>query len=200
MTASDPRVRLRIGAGAALVLVVVALGVGVAASALSQGGGARTVVPVTAVPTASVAGAGTVVVVHVLGAVRSPGLYTLAAGARVVDAVAAAGGFGDDAEQASVNLARELVDGEQLTVLAVGETPAAGTGATGTGTTGTGLVDLNTADQATLETLPGIGPALAQRIIAWREQNGGFATVDDLLSVSGIGEVTFAGLESLVTV
>lgn len=175
------------------MLVIVALGVGAAVAGLGGSGATREVAPVaTAAVTAAPADG---VVVHVLGAVAHPGLYRFAADARVVDAVAAAGGFTADADQGGVNLARALVDGEQLAVPKQGEAPAsAAPGAPG------GLVNLNTADATLLQTLPRIGPAMAQRIIDWREQNGGFQSVDDLRSVSGVGEVTFADLEPLVTV
>jgi competence protein ComEA len=133
--------------------------------------------------------------VHVLGAVERPGLYELADGSRAVDAVAAAGGFTDVADQSGINLARFVTDGEQLRVPAVGEAPPAQSG-----TTAGGLVNLNTADAATLETLPRVGPALAGRIIDWREANGGFGSVEDLRHVTGIGDKTFADLKDLVTV
>lgn len=134
--------------------------------------------------------------VHVLGEVARPGLYVLEPDARVVDAIAAAGGTLDDADLQAVNLARPLSDGEQLIVPAVGAAPEGGEGTP----VGDGLVDLNNADQAALETLPRIGPALAQRIIDWRETNGRFASVDDLLAVPGIGEKLLAGLRDLVRV
>ena len=146
---------------------------------------------------------------HVFGAVREPGLYLLPADARVVDVVSAAGGLSRDAASEGVNLARALADGEQLVVptaeeLANGEVsaPAADGGQGGaSGSAGTGaVVDLNTADQAALETLPGIGPALAQRVIDWREENGAFSSVDDLLAVSGIGEKVLANLRDQVRV
>lgn len=133
--------------------------------------------------------------VHVLGQVTHPGLYVLDLDARVVDALAAAGGSLPDADLRAVNLARPLTDGEQLIVPVVGETDAgASTPA------GDGLIDLNSADQTALETLPRIGPALAQRIIAWREDNGRFASVDDLLAVPGIGEKLLEGLRGAVRV
>ncbi|WOF24651.1 ComEA family DNA-binding protein [Microbacterium betulae] len=141
--------------------------------------------------------------VHVFGAVREPGLYVLDAGARVVDAISAAGGLADDADQAGVNLARPVADGEQLAVPAVGESPvvegAGGSGAVPGDASG-GVVDVNTADAAALETLPRIGPTLAGRIVAWREENGPFTTVDDLLAVSGIGDKMLETLRPLVTV
>lgn len=134
--------------------------------------------------------------VHVLGQVAEPGLYVLDTDARVVDALAAAGGTLDDADLQAVNLARPLSDGEQLIVPVIGAAAEDG----GTSSAGDGLVDLNNADQSELETLPGIGPALAQRIIDWREENGRFLSVDDLLVVSGIGDKVLASLKDLVRV
>jgi competence protein ComEA len=131
--------------------------------------------------------------VHVVGEVLSPGMYQLPIGARLVDAVFAAGGLTEDADNASVNLARELTDGEQIIVFSIsqeGQSP---------GTTSSGLVSLNRAGDKELEELPGIGPALAGRIIAWREANGGFKSVQDLLKVSGIGESLLSGVIDLVT-
>ncbi|WP_431277215.1 ComEA family DNA-binding protein [Leifsonia poae] len=147
--------------------------------------------------------------VHVLGAVKKPGLVSLTTGARVVDAVAAAGGLTDDAEVAGVNLARVLADGEQLVVPHVGEVlaPAAGAGAgagAGGGASGAGaseaMVNLNTAGQAELETLPRIGPALAQRILDYRKANGRFKAVADLMKVTGIGQKLFEGLKDRLAV
>jgi competence protein ComEA len=131
--------------------------------------------------------------VHVVGEVISPGMYQLPIGARLVDAVFAAGGLTEEADNASVNLARELTDGEQIIVFSIsqdGESP---------GTTSSGLISLNRAGDKELEELPGIGPALAGRIIAWREANGGFKSVQDLLKVSGIGESLLSGVIDLVT-
>jgi competence protein ComEA len=113
----------------------------------------------------------------------------------LVDAVAAAGGTTDDADLTAINLARVLADGEQIIVPVIGA--AAETGGT---TPGDDRVDLNTADQAALESLPRIGPALAERIITWREENGRFASVDDLLAVPGIGEKLLAGIRDGVRV
>ena len=113
----------------------------------------------------------------------------------VIDAPAPAGGFLEGADPEAVNLARFLVDGEQLIVYAEGEAPVAGSGAVVGG-----KVNLNTADAAILETLPRIGPAMAERILQWRETNGRFTAIEDLLSVSGIGDKTFEGLRDLVTV
>jgi len=162
------------------------------------------------------------VVVHVAGRVRHPGVVELPAGSRVVDAIEAAGGARPGAHLGRLNLARPLVDGEQIAVgipgaaapPALGSTTGStgGTGSTGsTGSTGvavvpgatgaaTGLVNINTASQAELEELPGVGPVTATSIIEWRTENGGFSTVDELIDVSGIGEVTLGELRPLVTV
>jgi competence protein ComEA len=131
--------------------------------------------------------------VHVVGEVQSPGMYQLPIGARLVDAVFAAGGLTEDADNASVNLARELTDGEQIIVFSVSQEGEAA------GTTASGIVSLNRAGDKELEALPGIGPALAGRIVAWREANGGFKSVEDLLKVSGIGESLLSGVIDLVT-
>lgn len=134
--------------------------------------------------------------VHVLGAVAAPGLYVLDVDARLVDALAAAGGTNQDANLAAINLARVLEDGEQIIVPTVGAAPDA----SGAAPPGDDRVDLNTADQAALETLPRIGPAIAQRIVSWREENGRFRSVDDLLAVPGIGEKLLAGMRDGVRV
>ncbi len=143
--------------------------------------------------------AGTIFV-HILGAVEQPGLYELRDGARAVDAVASAGGFSAEADQAGLNLARFVTDGEQIVVPKIGESTANGAGSVAGGAVVPGKVNINTADAATLETLPRIGPAMSARIIAWRESNGRFTTIDDLMSVTGIGDKTFDGLKDLVTV
>lgn len=145
------------------------------------------------------------VYVHVVGEVKRPGVVTLSGGARVADAIEAAGGATDAAVLAGVNLAREVMDGEQILVPDAEQAKsqaAQPSGASGgvAGQGGAALVNLNTADQAALETLPRVGPALAQRIIEWRETNGRFASVDQLLDVSGIGEKTLAGFRDRVTV
>lgn len=216
--------RWRVGAGAVVVLVLVVLAITVAVSATATRGGAGETAITSppssgqgaAVPSGAPDSSGSPVFVHVHGRVALPGLYELAAGARVVDVVAAAGGFTDDADQGAVNLARPLVDGEQLLVPAVGELPAGGGGAAGTsagsgaaagatgggagGDAGGGLVDLNTADATVLETLPGVGPATSAAVLEWRRQNGSFRSVDDLLEVPGIGEKTLESLRPLVRV
>jgi competence protein ComEA len=141
----------------------------------------------------------------------------LPAGSRVTDAVAAAGGVRAGADPAAINLARVLVDGEQLRVPKVGEVPvvaaAGGLGAQGAGGSGGAspgsssagaapgqVVNLNTASLSELDSLPGVGPVLAQRIIDWRAEHGRFASVDELGEVSGIGEKIFAQLRPKVSV
>jgi competence protein ComEA len=154
------------------------------------------------------------VVVDVAGKVRRPGVRELPAGSRVVDAIEAAGGARPGVDLSGLNLARVLVDGEQVLVGATGPAGAAGPAGTA-GTTGSvgpatgapaapaapaALVDLNTADQAALEALPEIGPVTAQAIIAWRQEHGGFTAVQELLEVDGIGPATLETVAPLVTV
>lgn len=137
------------------------------------------------------------VLVHVAGAVTRPGLYRLAAGARVADALGAAGGATTDAALDGLNLARVLEDGEQLVVAG---SDAAVPGAAVAGVRADGRVDLNRAGQAELDALPGIGPVLAARIVAYREAHGGFRSVRDLRRVQGIGEKLYRSLAELVAV
>jgi competence protein ComEA len=152
---------------------------------------------VSSPPVGEVADTSTTVVVSVVGLVAEPGLVTLAAGSRVADAVDAAGGLLPDADPASVNLAAVVADGQQV---AVGVPAAAGAAPSGTAApAGGGAVNLNTADVATLDGLPGIGPVLAQRIVDHRAQ-GPFRQVDDLLDVPGIGPAILGRLADAVTV
>jgi competence protein ComEA len=131
--------------------------------------------------------------VHIVGEVASPGMYQLPLGARLVDAVFAAGGLTDQADNSSVNLARELSDGEQVVVYKIGDVADTGGAALG------GLISINRATAEQLEELPGIGPALSARIIAYRDANGGFKAKEDLLNVSGIGDSIFSGFADLIT-
>lgn len=189
------RLTPRLRVGAVMVLLLVAVAVAVVVSALGSHGSS---VPVAAVRSSSAPPTVEVTIyVHLLGAVAKPGLYTLPQDARAIDAIAAAGGFAAGADEAAVNLARFLSDGEQLYVPLVGEAPAPSAQVPGTIA---GKVNLNTADAASLETLPRVGPAMAARIIAWRDINGRFTAVEDLQSVSGIGDKTFAALRELVTI
>jgi competence protein ComEA len=151
-----------------------------------------------AVATPGPAPASASVTVDVAGRVRRPGIAVLDAGARVVDALKAAGGARDGVDLTDLNLARVLVDGEQILV---GVAPPAGVAASVPGGTSpvAALVNLNTADQVALESLPEVGPVTAQSILAWREENGSFTSVDQLLDVDGIGEATLAKLTPFVT-
>ena len=124
------------------------------------------------------------VVVYVSGAVASPGVLTLPASSRVIDAITAAGGATPEADLESINLARILVDGEQIRVGVVGESPPAASEA---GTPAGTCVRLDTATEAELQTLPGIGPSLAQRIISYRATHPRLSTVEELDDVPGIG-------------
>jgi competence protein ComEA len=136
------------------------------------------------------------IVVHVAGWVHRPGVYQFQQGDRVIDAVRRAGGTRRGADLKSLNLAALLVDAQQILVLRRGQssTPQ------GTQTAGETLVNVNTATIDQLESLPGIGPTLAQRIIDHREEHGPFRSVDELLDVSGIGDQTLAELRPKVTV
>lgn len=146
----------------------------------------------------------TVVVVHVAGAVADPGVHTLPAGSRVVDAIEAAGGLMAEADGSRINLAAPLTDGERVYVPKVGEVapaPVAGTsGGLASGGTAAGPLNLNEADEAALDALPGIGPATAAAIIEHRNQIGHFTSVDQLLDVRGIGDAKLEQLRPLVTV
>jgi competence protein ComEA len=142
--------------------------------------------------------------VHVVGAVRASGVVELAAGARVRDAVAAAGGPADDADLQQMNLAAPVADGQRIAVPRVGEAaaPPAPSGAAPdpAGGAPTGPLNLNTATSTELEALPGIGPTLADAIVREREKLGGFKTIDDLKQVRGIGDARFEDIRDLVTV
>lgn len=144
-----------------------------------------------------------VVVVDVAGRVRRPGIATLPVGSRVVDALEAAGGVRRGVDLTTLNLARVLVDGEQVVVGIPPPTGVAAPAASGSGAAGVAgsapLVSLNLAGQAELEELPGVGPVTAQAILQWRTDHGPFTAVDELLEVSGIGEATLAKIAPHVT-
>ena len=154
------------------------------------------------------AAAGGKLVVHVAGAVAHPGVVELSANARVIDAVEAVGGALPDGDLDRLNLAAKVVDGERVYVARVGQADpgvvddagsAGGNTGAGDGAPG-GKVNLNTASEAQLEALPGIGPSFAAAIIAERQRRGGFKSVNDLRSVRGIGDKRFTQLQPLVTV
>ncbi|MGM1029928.1 MAG: helix-hairpin-helix domain-containing protein [Actinomycetota bacterium] len=180
--------RWRLGAGAAVLLVLGAVAGGVAQRMVAD------VQPavVVATPVATASGD---VVVDVQGAVAQPGVYRLPAGSRVLDAIARAGGTVEEAAPGALNLARPVVDGEQVLVPTEGEQAEAAAAAPEDG----GLVSLNRADQAGLETLPRVGPALALAIIAHRDEHGPFTDIAQLDDVPGIGPALLTSLTPLVT-
>lgn len=146
--------------------------------------------------------AGAPIYVHVVGEVHSPGVVELPPGSRVGAAIELAGGASSGAVLSGVNLARVVNDGEQIVVP---NALTASTGPSGSvppagGTVIGSVINLNSADLAALESLPGVGPALAQRILDWRSTNGQFGTVEQLLEVSGIGAKTLEGFRDRVTV
>lgn len=136
--------------------------------------------------------------VYVCGAVVSPGVYELAAGSRVYQAVEAAGGLLEEADRTALNMAGLLTDGQQITVYKEGESAAAGSGVSGS--TASGKVNLNTADREQLMTLPGIGEARAADIINYRQEHGGFSSIEELKNVSGIGEKRFDSIKEYIEV
>jgi competence protein ComEA len=140
-------------------------------------------------------------IVDVAGAVRRPGVYEFGEGDRVIDAIRAAGGATPKASLDALNLAAPLADGVQILVpvVAPAAVPPPGSGAVA-GATPAALVNVNSASATDLETLPGIGEVIAQRIVDYRTQNGPFAAVDDLLDVSGIGDAILGDIRDLVTV
>ncbi|MGD9961443.1 helix-hairpin-helix domain-containing protein [Nocardioides sp.] len=155
-----------------------------------------------ATPTSSTASLTTPasVVVDVAGKVRRPGIVVLDSGSRVVDALRAAGGVRSGVDLSGINQARLLVDGEQILVGAP-TVPGIAASAAPETTAGPGaLVNINTATQAQLEELPGVGPVTAQAILGWRETNGAFTSVEELLEVDGIGDATLAELAPHVTI
>jgi competence protein ComEA len=135
-------------------------------------------------------------VVHVVGAVRRPGLYRLVAGARIADALRRAGGATRRADLSLVNLAAPVSDGTQVVVPR--RVPAAGGGSEASAAAPGGPVHLNTATVDELDELPGVGPVTAQKIVDWREQHGAFSSVDDLDAIPGIGPARLEQLRELV--
>ena len=188
-------------AGAALLAVLL-----VGSRLLSHGGSAAPPPPTLPPATfATTAAAPTRVVVDVVGAVRRPGLYRLAQGARVADAVARAGGSTRKADLSLVNLAALVSDGEQVVVprRGAGVTAAGGAGGGVAGASGAsgipmGPVHLNGATVEQLDALPGIGPVTAQKIVDYRQKHGAFTSVDELDAVSGIGPARLDQLRDLV--
>jgi competence protein ComEA len=190
------RRQLLAGAAVALVLLIFA------GRLLLRPGASASVRVVPAAPTSTVAAApasgGKPVVVDVVGAVRSPGLYRLTEGARVADALARAGGATPKAQLELVNLAAPIADGEQIVVPRRGA-PAPAAGGTGAATgVPAGPVHLNTATLEQLDALPGVGPVTAQKILDYRQEHGAFGSVDELDAIPGIGQARLEQLRDLV--
>jgi len=199
-----------------VVLVLALLGAGAAAYAVTRDAGTSTPAPPSAVSSAeplveaapsapapqaaASSAAGGTVTVHVAGEVRRPGVLELPTGSRVDDAVQQAGGARRGTDLSGLNLARVLVDGEQVLVGVLGPVPgAAASAAEQAPGSATALVSLNTATLDELDTLPGVGPVTAQKILDWREANGAFSAVEELLEVDGIGDKTLAEIAPRVT-
>lgn len=184
----DPRARIQIA------VVIVALAIAISAG-LWYGADAPEAIPLDATPATEVpAVERATATVHVSGAVEHPGLVEVPIPARVADVVAAAGGATGSADLGAMNLAAPVGDGEHV------EVPPRGAPARPSSGTGLDGVHLNRATAAELETLPGIGPVLATRIVDHREENGPFDLVEDLLSVAGIGESKLAEVRDAILV
>jgi competence protein ComEA len=186
------RRRLLVAAGCLALLLFVG------SKLLAQPQTSAGVAPPAAPPTESAPAASTVVVVDVVGAVRRPGLYRLEQGARIADAVSRAGGATPKADLALINLAALLADGEQVVVPARGTAVPGVTSGAAPSAAATGPVHLSTATLEQLDSLPGIGPVTAQKILDYRQQHGAFTSVDELDAVPGIGPARLDQLKDLV--
>ncbi len=182
MPTPNPRI------GAIVVALALAVAVGAGAWYGSIGGVPTSVEAAGGVSYTTVAAT---IVVHVSGAVQRPGLVTVPSSARIADVIAAAGGAGSGADLGALNLAATVRDGDQVVVPVPGETPPAN------GDSNRGI-DLNRASVAELEELPGVGPVLAARIVEFRELNGPFSAVEDLLDVGGIGEAKLEAMRDAI--
>ncbi len=182
MPTTNPRV------GAIAVALALAVAVGAGAWYGSRDGSSA---PVEADGGISYPTVAETIIVHVSGAVRRPGLVTVLSSARIADVIAAAGGAGSGADLGALNLAATVRDGDQVVVPMPGEAPPA------SGDSSRGI-DLNRSSAAELEELPGVGPVLAARIVAFRESNGPFSAVEDLLDVGGIGEAKLEAMRDMI--
>ena len=180
---------------------------GISGASLLTGGflwlqGKPTEVAVTE-PVVVTESAATVVVVHVVGEVKEPGVYDLPTNSRVTDAIEAAGGATKDADLTSLNLARVLFDGEQIFIGNINSVSApSNSSSSSSGSSGTnpaGRININMANAAQLDQLPGIGPVIAGRIVEYRNQNGPFRQLTDLKQVSGIGDAVYDKIKDLIT-
>lgn len=194
---SPPR-RLKTTFGAVLVFALAAVAITIISVAINSQTFSPTSVVATPIsaseaPTNSDVSYGELFI-HVVGDVAQPGIYEIPAGSRVFDALMAAGGVLGKTEPCGLNLAREVKDGEQLIVRS-----ASGGCEPESDEASSDLISINTSDVNELDSLPGIGPTLADRIIAWRETNGSFTSIEQLDDVSGIGEKLFLQIRDLVT-
>jgi competence protein ComEA len=190
-----PRLRIRVASGVVIVSIlgVVVLAISIAfvtnlgqssdlPEELQSSAAAEQTQPISVEPT--------LLTVQLSGGVTAPGIYSLPEGSRVIDAIMAAGGISEGVEDCGLNLAREVRDGEQI---------ALGGSCGDQGDESSEFISLNSATVEQFDSLPGIGPTLAQRIVSWREDNGGFASLEQLNEVSGIGDKLFAGISEYVT-
>lgn len=196
-----------------IVLLLIALVAGGGALYGMQAQSDATVLDTATQPAASSGDGGTSqdggLTVYVTGAVNQPGVVTVATGARVADAVNACGGLSPEADGDAINMAQSLKDGQQVRVPAKGAQKAANgapasksAGSTGSASTtdAGGLVNINTADEKALDTLPGVGPATAQKIIEYRETEGAFETPEDIMKVRGIGKAKYEKMKDKITI
>lgn len=194
-----------------IVLLLIALVAGGGALYGMQAQSDATVLDTATQPAASSGDGGTSqdggLTVYVTGAVNQPGVVTVATGARVADAVNACGGLSPDADAEAINMAQAVKDGQQIRVPAKGAQNAAANGATAAKAGGSansadtgGLVNINTADEKALDTLPGVGPATAQKIIEYRENEGAFQSPEDIMKVRGIGKAKYEKMKDKITI
>lgn len=197
-----------------IVLLLIALVAGGGALYGMQAQSDATVLDTATQPAASSGDGGTSqdggLTVYVTGAVNQPGVVTVATGARVADAVNACGGLSPDADAEAINMAQAVKDGQQIRVPAKGAQKAAANDTAGTKTAASakaggsedagGLVNINTADEKALDTLPGVGPATAQKIIEYRENEGAFQSPEDIMKVRGIGKAKYEKMKDKITI
>jgi competence protein ComEA len=199
----------RVVAVVSVLLLGIAIG-GAGIMSLNRLGSSEPVLINTAVPapTSAPVATETSLQVYVNGAVARPDVYVLPQGSRIKQAILAAGGFTADADTVQINLAQQLSDGMYIYVSVLGETPPPqivipeGGGSASRSQSmevGSELVNINTATQKELETLPGIGPSIAQKILDYRQANGPFPTIESILDVPGIGEVKFQQIRELIS-
>jgi competence protein ComEA len=198
--------RQQLIAWSALALVILLIGAYYLRGQISGGSAGPQAAPTLTMAVKEKTSTAAFIKIHVAGAVNQPGLYEMTAGDRIADALAAAGGTQPEADLAGINLAAKLADGQQVLVPRTGETAAAGSAGAvaaaspGSDATFSGPMNLNSATVQQLENLEGVGPKTAQKIIDYREANGGFKTVEELMEVPGIGPSKFEQIKDQVCV